>query len=44
MRTTLVLDAVRMALGTRQPGADVQLVHHTDRGSQYTSSDYTQRN
>ena len=34
MRTDLVLDALRMALGTRSPGAEVQLVHHTDRGSQ----------
>lgn len=42
MRTTLVLDALRMALGTRGPGADVQLVHHSDRGSQYTSIDHTQ--
>jgi putative transposase len=42
MRTTLVLDALRMALGTRRPGADVTLVHHSDRGSQYTSIDYTQ--
>jgi putative transposase len=42
MRTTLVLDALRMALGVRAPGADVQLVHHSDRGSQYTSIDYTQ--
>ena len=42
MRTDLVLEAVRMALGTRQPGADVALVHHTDQGSQYTSDDYTQ--
>ena len=39
MRTTLVLDALRMALGTRGPGADVALVHHSDRGSQYTSID-----
>ena len=30
MRTTLVLDALRMALGTRLPGADVALVHHSD--------------
>jgi putative transposase len=29
MRTTLVLDALRMALGTRTPGADVALVHHS---------------
>ncbi len=42
MRTTLVLDALGMALGTRAPGADVALVHHSDRGSQYTSIDYTQ--
>jgi putative transposase len=34
MRTTLVLDALRMALGQRRPGADVALVHHSDRGSQ----------
>jgi putative transposase len=42
MRTDLVLDALRMALGQRRPGADLQLVAHTDRGSQYTSADYTQ--
>jgi putative transposase len=34
MRTTLVLDALRMALGQRRAGADVALVHHSDRGSQ----------
>jgi putative transposase len=42
MRTTLVLDALRMALAQRSMGADVELVHHSDRGSQYTSIDYTQ--
>ena len=42
MRTDLVMDALRMALGMRGPGADVELVHHSDRGSQYTSSDFTQ--
>jgi putative transposase len=42
MRTTLVLDALRMALGTREPGADLALVHHSDAGSQYTSFDYAQ--
>jgi len=42
MRTTLVLDALRMALGVRRPGADFALVAHTDQGSQYTSEDYTQ--
>jgi putative transposase len=42
MRTDLVLDALRMALGQREPGADFALIAHTDRGSQYTSTDYTQ--
>jgi putative transposase len=42
MRTTPVLVALRMALGQRRSGADVALVHHSDRGSQYTSIDYTQ--
>src|SRR3954454_7429730 len=43
MRTDLVLDALRMALHRREPGADVELIHHSDRGSQYTSIDYTRR-
>jgi putative transposase len=43
MRTDLVLDALRMALATRQPGADFTLVAHTDQGSQYVSEDYTQQ-
>jgi hypothetical protein len=34
MRTDLVGDALKMALGLRGPGADVELVHHSDRGSQ----------
>jgi putative transposase len=42
MRTDLVLDALRMALDSRGPGADVELIHHSDRGSQYSSIDYTQ--
>jgi transposase InsO family protein len=42
MRTDLVLDALRMALGLRCAGADVALVHHSDRGSQYTSAEFTQ--
>jgi putative transposase len=42
MRTDLVLDALRRALHRRGPGADVELIHHSDRGSQYTSIDYTQ--
>mgnify|MGYP001112855847 CR=1 FL=1 len=42
MRTDLVTDALRMALGLRSRGADVALVHHSDRGSQYTSAEFTQ--
>ena len=34
MRTDLVLDALKMALGLRGGGAEVELVHHSDRGSQ----------
>ncbi len=34
MRTDLVLDALRMALHQRGPGAEVELIHHSDRGSQ----------
>jgi transposase InsO family protein len=42
LRTTLVLDALRTALGTRALAADVALVRHSDRGSRYTSIDSTQ--
>jgi putative transposase len=42
MRTDLVLDALKMALAQRGSGADIELVHHSDRGSQYTSIDYGQ--
>ncbi len=42
MRTDLVLDALRMALHQREPGANVALIAHSDAGSQYTSFDYTQ--
>jgi transposase InsO family protein len=42
LRTDLVLDALEMAVHLRRPAAG-QLVHHTDRGSQYTSFRYTQR-
>lgn len=41
MRTELVLDALEMALWARSP--EGELVHHSDRGSQYTSFHYTQR-
>ena len=42
MRTDLVLDALRMALARRQAGADVELIHHSDAGSQYTSYAFQQ--
>lgn len=38
MRTGLVLDALKMAFGRRQPKHN--LLHHSDRGSQYASHDY----
>lgn len=38
MTTDLVQAALHMALGRRQPATG--LVHHTDRGSQYTSTAY----
>ena len=38
LRTELALDALAMAPRARRPGAD--LVHHTDRGSQYTAAPY----
>jgi len=41
MRTELVLDALEMANGLRQPGEG--LIAHSDRGSQYTSIRYTDR-
>ena len=41
MRSDLVVDALEMAVGLRQPQAG--LVAHTDRGSQYTSLHYTDR-
>lgn len=42
MRADLVLDALRMALHLRGPGANVELVVHSDAGGQYVSDDYTQ--
>ena len=38
MRTELVINALTMALGTRAPEKD--LLHHSDRGSQYASIAY----
>jgi putative transposase len=34
----LALSALRMAHDARRPGAG--LIHHSDRGSQYTSGEY----
>ena len=42
MRSSLCTEALSMALSRRPEGADVALVHHSDRGSQYTSFDFTQ--
>jgi putative transposase len=39
LETTLALQALRMALARRRPGSG--LVHHSDRGVQYASRDYT---
>jgi len=39
MRAELVVDALQMALGTRNAFGHLELVHHSDRGSQYTSAD-----
>ena len=38
MHRRLVIDALRMAIDARHPEAD--LVHHSDRGGQYTSDDF----
>jgi transposase InsO family protein len=36
--TTLTLEALRVAIAERKPGPDV--IHHSDQGVQYASSDY----
>lgn len=38
LERTLVLDALKMAIGGRRPAVGV--LHHSDRGSQYASDDY----
>ena len=37
MKQDLVLDAMQMALGRRRPDHKGELLHHSDRGSQYAS-------
>jgi putative transposase len=39
LEATLAIEALQMALATRRPAAG--LVHHSDRGVQYASGDYT---
>lgn len=41
LRTDLALDALEQALYARSP--DDELIHHSDRGSQYLSIRYTER-
>ena len=41
LRTELVLDALNMAIYTRRPSPG--LIHHSDRGSQYTSVEFGSR-
>jgi putative transposase len=43
LRAGLALDALEMAVFARRDGIGEQLVHHSDRGVQYTSIRYTQR-
>ncbi len=40
MTKNLALDALRMALGYRRPDRKGDLLHHSDRGSQYASKAY----
>jgi putative transposase len=43
MHTDFVLDALEQALYARQSGRDGELIHHSDRGSQYVSIKYSER-
>ena len=43
MQTDFVLDALEQALYARRPERDGDLVHHSDRGSQYVSIRYSER-
>lgn len=43
MTTDFVLDALEQALYARQPDEAEDLIHHSDRGSQYVSIRYTER-
>lgn len=41
LRTELVVDALEMALWRRKPGTG--LIHHTDRGAQYTALSFGEK-
>ncbi len=41
MRDTLVIDALQMAAAKRDVDPELEVVHHSDRGSQYSSADFT---
>jgi transposase InsO family protein len=43
MHAGFVLDALEQALYARKPQRDDELIHHSDRGSQYVSIRYTER-
>lgn len=43
LRSDLALSALEMAIWSRRRGLDDELVHHSDRGVQYTSICYTDR-
>ena len=43
MRADFVLDALEQALYARRPQRDGELIHHSDRGSQYVSIRYSER-
>ena len=43
LRAELALDALEMAIWSRGDRMDGELVHHSDRGVQYTSIRYTER-
>ncbi len=43
INTDFVLDALEQALYARQPDKSEDLIHHSDRGSQYVSIRYTER-
>jgi len=43
MQVELVLDALEQALHARRPTQGNELIHHSDRGSQYVSIKYTER-